>query len=180
VSHGLRFLGERRVAEGSFLKFVRRHYLAPGGRSVRREVIEHPGAVAVVPVIDGDVVLISQYRVAVDEELLEIPAGKCDEPGEDLRTTAIRECEEEVGFRPGRLTLLQTCYTTPGFSDEVIHIFRAEELDPVPVRPAGIEEEHAEIVRLPIPEAVRRVRNGEIRDAKTVIGLLALEKEWIT
>ena len=124
--------------------------------------------------------LISQHRVAVDENLLEIPAGKCDEPGESLRDTATRECEEEVGFRPGRLTHLQTFYTTPGFSDEVIHLFLAEQLEPVETRPAGIEEEQAEVVRLPIDEALRRVRGGDIRDAKTLIGLLALDKEWIT
>jgi ADP-ribose pyrophosphatase len=180
VSDGLQLLGERRVAGGSFLEVVRRHYLAPGGRSARREVVKHPGAVAVVPIIDGDVVLISQYRVAVGEDLLEIPAGKCDEPGESLRTTATRECEEEIGFRPGRITHLQTFYTTPGFSDEVLHLFLAEQLEAVQARPAGIEEEHAEVVRMPIAEALRRVRSGDIRDAKTLIGLLALEKEWIT
>jgi ADP-ribose pyrophosphatase len=134
--------------------------------------------VAVVPLIDGDVVLISQHRVAIGQDMLEIPAGKCDEPGEAPETTARRECEEEVGFRPGKLTLLTSFYTTPGFTDELIWLYLAEELTPVPSRPVGIEEEQAEVVRIPIEEALRRVREGHIRDAKTVIGLLALEKEW--
>ena len=130
-----------------------------------------------VPLIDGDVVFISQHRVAVGEELLEIPAGKCDEPGETPEITARRECEEEVGFRPEKLTLLTSFYTTPGFTDEIIWLYLAEELVPVPTRPVGFEEEQARVVRLPIDEALRRVREGDIRDAKTMIGLLALEKE---
>jgi ADP-ribose pyrophosphatase len=178
VNGGLRFLGERIIANGSFLEIARRHYLTAGGRSARREVIRHPGAVAVVPVIDGDVVLISQHRVAVDQDLLEIPAGKRDQPGEDPEATAIRECEEEVGYRPKRLTLLQTVYTTPGFTDECIWVYLAEDLEQVETRPQGIEEEGAEVVRLPIGEALRMVRDGEIRDAKTLIGLMALEKDW--
>ncbi len=104
VSRDLRYLGERLIATTSFMEIVRRYYLAPDGRVARREIIRHPGAVAVVPVIDGDVVLISQHRVAIDSDLLEIPAGKCDIPGEDPETTARRECEEEVGYRPKRLT----------------------------------------------------------------------------
>ena len=175
---GLRLLGERFIAGGSFLKIVRRHYLASGNRSVQRDIIHHPGAVAVVPLIDGEVVLISQYRVAVEQDLLEIPAGKRDKPDEDPETTAIRECEEEVGFRPHRLTLLHTFFTTPGFTDECIWVYLAEDLEPVETRPQGVEEERAQVVRLPVVEAMRRVRDGEIRDAKTLIGLLALEKEW--
>jgi ADP-ribose pyrophosphatase len=161
----------------SFLHIVRRHYLAPGGRAARRDVIHHPGAVAVVPVIDDDVVLISQQRVAIDRDLLEIPAGKCDVPGEDPEATAIRECVEEVGYRPNRLTLLKAFFTAPGFTDEFIWLYLAEALEPVESRPHGIEEERAEVVRMPIAEAVRRVRDGDILDAKTLIGLMALEQE---
>jgi ADP-ribose pyrophosphatase len=177
VSHDLRYLGERLIATTSFMEIARRYYLAADGRSARREVIRHPGAVAVVPVIDGDVVLIAQHRVAIDTDLLEIPAGKCDIPGEDPETTARRECEEEVGYHPNRLTLLQTFYTTPGFTDELIWLYLAEDLEPVESRPQGIEEERAEVVRLPIEEALRRVRDGEILDAKTLIGLMAIAKE---
>lgn len=174
---GLRFLGERLIATTSFLELARRYYVAPQGRLARREVIRHPGAVAVVPIIDGDVVLISQHRVAIDRDLLEIPAGKCDTPGEDPEATAIRECEEEVGYRPNRLTLLHTFFTTPGFTDEVIWLYLAEDLEPVRSRPQGIEEERADVVRMPIAEALRRVRDGEILDAKTLIGLLTIAKE---
>lgn len=177
MNRDLRYLGERHIATTSFMEIVRRFYVAPDGRLARREIIRHPGAVAVVPVIDGDVVLISQHRVAIDSELLEIPAGKCDIPGEDPETTARRECEEEVGYRPKRLTLLHTFYTTPGFTDECIWLYLAEDLEPVESRPQGIEEERAEVVRIPIDEALRRVRDGEILDAKTLIGLMAIAKE---
>ncbi len=177
MSRGLRYLGERVIATTSFMDVARRHYVDPEGRPLRREIIRHPGAVAVVPLIDGDVVLISQHRVAIDSDLLEIPAGKCDVAGEDPETTARRECEEEVGYRPNRLTLLRTFYTTPGFTDERIWLYLAEDLEPVESRPQGTEEEHAEIVRIPVGEALRRVRDGEILDAKTLIGLMALAKE---
>lgn len=174
---GLRFLGERLIATTSFLELARRYYVGPRGRLARREVIRHPGAVAVVPVIGDDVVLISQHRVAIDRDLLEIPAGKCDIAGEDPQETAIRECEEEVGYRPNRLKLLHTFFTTPGFTDEEIWLYLAEDLEPVRSRPQGIEEERAEVVRVPIAEALRMVRDGEIVDAKTLIGLMAIAKE---
>lgn len=178
----LRLLGERWIGRGAFLEIARRHYVAADGRAVRREVILHPGAVAVVPLIDDDVVLIAQHRVAVGDALLEIPAGKLDQVGEPPEVTAARECEEEIGFRPGRLTLLHSFYTTPGFTNELIWLYLAEDLQPVESRPQGVEEESAEVVRLPVEEAMRRVRVGDIKDGKTLIGLLtvAARKEWRT
>lgn len=171
---GLRLLGERWVGSGAFLRVARLHFVAAGGRHVARDVIEHPGAVAVVPVIDDEVLLISQQRVAIGAPLLEIPAGKRDLPGEPIEETARRECEEEIGFRPGRLTLLQRVFTTPGFTNECIWVFLAEELESTGNSPQGVEEESATVIRLPITEAMRRVRRGEIEDAKTLIGLYAL------
>ncbi|NIA24645.1 MAG: NUDIX domain-containing protein [Gammaproteobacteria bacterium] len=114
----------------------------------------------------------------IGKRLLEIPAGKRDEADEPLEVTAIRECEEEIGYRPGRLIPLGSLYTTPGFSDERIWLFRGEDLEPVPTRPQGPEEEMSQIVRLPIPEALRRVDAGEILDVKTVIGLHSLRREF--
>jgi ADP-ribose pyrophosphatase len=170
-------LGKRFVHGGTFLDIERVHYLIEG-QHLLRIVVHHPGAVAIVPVIDGDVILIEQERAPVGERLLEIPAGKRDVDGEPLEVTATRECEEEVGWRPGRLTSLGGIYTTPGFSDERIWLFIGWELEPVPVRPQGHEEEHATVVRMPIAEALRRVDEGRIVDAKTVIGLQALRREF--
>ncbi len=172
----LRLIGRRYLADGAFLHFERRHYMQDG-RHAAREVVNHPGAVAVVPVLEDEVILIAQERIPVGRRLLEIPAGKRDKRDEPLEVTARRECEEEIGFRPRRLTLLGNIYTTPGFSDEDIWIFKGEDLEPVPIRPVGLEEEAAEIVRLPIREALRRVDAGEIKDVKTLIGLHALRRE---
>lgn len=169
-----RMLGRRRLAEGVFLRFSRTHYLGPDGRGLARDLVEHPGAVAVVPLFEGDVLLIRQYRSAVDSDLLEIPAGKLDVAGEDREETARRECEEEVGHRPGKLTYLHHFYTSPGFTDELIWLYEAEQLRPVGPRPTGAEEEAAEIVQLSLDEAIAMVERGTIRDAKTIIGLYAV------
>jgi len=170
-------LGKRFVQGGTFLAIERVHFLVDG-RHLLRIVVHHPGAVAVVPVIGDDVILIEQERVPVGDRLLEIPAGKRDIDGEPLEVTATRECEEEVGWRPGRLTSLGGIYTTPGFSDERIWLFIGWDLERVPARPQGHEEEHAAVVRMPIAEALRRVEEGTIVDAKTVIGLQALRREF--
>ncbi len=170
----LQLLGERWLASGAFLRVARKHLVTPDGRGVRREVIQHPGAVAVVPVIDDDLILISQYRVAVGTPLLEIPAGKRDQLDEPPEDTARRECGEEIGYRPGRLTLLHRFYTTPGFTDECIWLFLGEDLEATGLEPHGVEEESAEVVRIPFADAMRRVRDGGITDAKTLIGLYAL------
>lgn len=143
-----------------------------------RVIVHHPGAVAVVPIIGDDVVLIDQERMPAGRRLLEIPAGKRDVDGESLEATAVRECEEEIGWRPGRLTSLGSIYTTAGFSDERIWLFIGWDLEPVVAHPQGHEEEHATVVRMPIAEALRRVDERTIVDAKTVVGLQALRREF--
>ena len=125
-----------------------------------------------VPILDGDVFLFEQHRVPLGRDLLEIPAGKLDVPGEDRSEAARRELEEEIGFTPGLLVHLIDMITTPGFCDEVITIYRATDLNTVPSQPVGVEEEHASVVRMPFAEALDRVYAGEITDAKTVVGLL--------
>jgi ADP-ribose pyrophosphatase len=167
-----RTIGSRTVAEEAFLHVSRTTIVTPTGEVVRRVIINHPGAVAVVPILGDDVFLIEQYRAPIGRNLLEIPAGKLDIPGEDRADAATRELEEEIGFTPGRLDHLTDLLTTPGFCDEVITIYRAADLTPVSVNPVGAEEEHATIVRIPLAEAVDRVRTGVITDAKTVAGLL--------
>lgn len=169
---GFRTLGSRTIAEESFLRLDRATVTTPDGETLERLVVAHPGAVAVVPLIDDDVVMIEQYRTPVGRALLEIPAGKLDIPGEDRRNTAARELEEEIGFAPGHLEHLTDLLTTPGFSDECITIYLATGLKPVPARPVGAEEHHARIVRMPLAEAIEQVREGTITDAKTVVGLL--------
>ncbi len=170
---GFRIVGARTIANSGFLRLDRLHVAAPDGTAVRREVVRHPGAVAVVPVVGEDVVLIRQYRAAVDALVLELPAGKLDVPGEPPETTARRELEEEIGYRPGKLEHLGSFYTGPGFTDEHMTLYLASGCTPVAMTPVGIEEQYAEVVRVPTAAVADLVASGEIRDAKTLVGLYA-------
>jgi len=147
----------------------------PTGTRSGREVVEHPGAVAVIAADeDGRIILVEQYRYPVGETLLEIPAGKLD-PGESPEECALREMVEETGYRPGRLALLSRIYTTPGFSNEAIHLFRGYDLQYVgkPDRDVDAdEEENLNTVLLSEREAVEKIVAREIVDAKTIIALL--------
>lgn len=169
---GFRMIGARTIAEEAFLRFDRATITTPNGQSITRVVVAHPGAVAVVPILDDDVFLFEQHRAPLGRDLLEIPAGKLDVPGEDRREAARRELEEEIGYSAGRLEHLTDLITTPGFCDEVITIYRATDLEEAASAPVGVEEEHATIVRIPFSEALDRVHAGDITDAKTVVGLL--------
>jgi ADP-ribose pyrophosphatase len=144
----------------------------PNGVTIDLETIRHPGAAAVVPLKEnGTVVLIRQFRHAAGGYIYEIPAGKLNQ-GEDPLSCAARELEEEVGYRAGRLVLLSSIFTAPGFADEVIHVYLAtgltrgrEQLD---------RDEVLEVVEMPLADAVANIGNGTIRDAKTIVGLQAV------
>ena len=163
---GFRTLGSRTIAEEAFLRLDRATVTTPDGSPIKRVIVAHPGAVAAVPIIGDDVILIEQHRAPVGRPLLEIPAGKLDIPGEDRRDTAERELEEEIGYSPGRLVHLIDLLTTPGFSDECITIYLATDLEAVPPRPVGAEEHHAQLVRMTLCDAVAQVHAGVITDAK--------------
>jgi len=142
----------------------------PNGRTVTLEIVHPPGAAAVVPFASEDeVLLIRQYRHAAQGHILEVPAGKLD-AGEAPALCAARELEEEAGVRAGRLEELGWIWTTPGFTDERIHLFAAFDLEPVPHRPE--EDEVIEVLRVPFAEALERIWRGELRDAKSAMALL--------
>ncbi len=142
----------------------------PDGQQARREIVRHSGAVAMVPLLpSGDVVMVRQYRHAAGKVLLEIPAGTL-EPDEDPEQAAVRELQEEIGYRPGKLTRLAGEYTAPGYTSELIHIYLATGLQESNLDQD--DDEFLEVVRLPFDEALRRVEQGEIMDGKTIIGLL--------
>jgi ADP-ribose pyrophosphatase len=144
----------------------------PNGLTVDLEVVRHPGAAAVVPLKDaGTVVLIRQFRHAAGGFIYEIPAGKLH-PGEDPRVCAARELEEEVGYRAGRLELLSSIFTAPGFTDEVIHIYKATGL--TTGRQQLDRDEVLEVIEMPLLEAIRMIETGAIRDAKSIVGLQAV------
>jgi ADP-ribose pyrophosphatase len=146
----------------------------PDGSRRRREIVHHAPGAAVVAVDDGGhVALVRQPRPAVGSSLLELPAGLID-PGEAPIDAARRELAEETGLLAGRLLPLVSFYTSPGFTNELIHIFVASDLRTQP--PAHDQDEEIEVVRLSLDLAIQRVLSGEISDAKTVTGLLAYSR----
>jgi len=141
----------------------------PNGATAELEIITHPGAAAVVPMKDETtVVMIRQYRHAVGGFIYEIPAGKLH-PGEDPRECAVREVEEEIGYKVGNLEPLLSFFTTPGFTNEVIHIFLGKDLQPG-TQDLGADEV-LEVLEVPIDKAIALIKEGTIRDGKTIIGL---------
>lgn len=142
----------------------------PNGRLSQREIVEHRGAVAIVPLLDDKTALmIRQFRLAVKEDLLEVPAGTL-EPGEQPEECALRELEEETGYRAGSVQRLFTQYLAPGYSQEILHVFLARDLQPTAQQTD--EDENVEVVPMPIHRAVEMVLSGEIKDAKTIAALL--------
>ena len=141
----------------------------PNGLTIELEVVRHPGAAAVVPITeDGSVVLIRQFRHAAGGFIYEIPAGKLHS-GEDPRSCATRELEEEIGYKPGQLMLLSSIFTAPGFTDEVIHVYKATGL--TKGRQHLDRDEVLEVVEVSLEEAIGMIRAGTLRDAKTIVGL---------
>jgi len=133
-----------------------------------REIVHHPGACAAVPLIGDDVLLVRQFRDAVGETLLEIPAGVRDVDGESVADCAAREVLEETGHRVVSIEPLGSVFTSPGFADEAIDLFLAH-VEPNPDRPA---EDEIELVRMPLADAVAAVRDGRIKDAKSAVAIL--------
>src|SRR6056297_118997 len=135
-----------------------------------REVVEHSGGVAIIPVTEeGNILMVKQYRIAVDEIVLELPAGKLEED-EDVKLCAVRELEEETGYRPTDIKELFHFYTTPGYSSEKLHLFIANGLK---YFGQNLDQgEYIEIVELSPNKIIPNIINGKIKDSKTIIGLL--------
>ncbi len=144
--------------------------LLPNGRTAKREVVSHPGGVAVLPLNDdGTVTVVRQYRYPFSQVLTEIPAGKLD-PGEEPRSGALRELHEEVGAQVGELIDLGTIYPSPGICREVLHLYLARGLTYGACCPD--EDELLEIERIPFDDLADQVMRGVIRDGKTVAAVL--------
>ncbi|HCA46877.1 MAG TPA: ADP-ribose pyrophosphatase [Armatimonadetes bacterium] len=163
-------LGSERVFDGRLIRVRVDEVELPNGQRSKREIVEHPGAVAAVPLTaDGEVILVRQWRHPVGEALLEIPAGTC-EAGEEPLETIKRELIEEICRRAGRVEALASLHLAPGYSSELIHLYLATEL--APEEGQCDPDEQIELVQMPLREALRMCRDGEMRDAKTVAGLL--------
>jgi ADP-ribose pyrophosphatase len=171
-------VGSRVVARVAFLSVEVDRFRDLSGDEFERVAIRHPGAVAVVPIDSGHVIFVRQFRAPLGAMMLEIPAGILDVENEPPEVAAARECEEETGYRPGRLEHLRSINTTPGFSDERIDLFLATDLTEVGAQPDGIEERHAEIIRLSFAEVRSAIADGSITDAKTLIGLFDGMQRW--
>jgi 8-oxo-dGDP phosphatase len=161
---------------GKILALRMDQVVMPGGREAKREVVEHPGSVVILPLHDdGSVTMIGQYRHPLGRRLRELPAGLLDAPGEDPQRTAQRELLEEVGYTARDWSVLVDLVPSPGFSDESQRVFLARGLTQVD-RPPGIDEEaDLQVVRLPLGDAVRQVLAGEIVNGPAVAGLLAAQ-----
>ena len=161
----------RRLYEGRVVSLRVDRVELPSGRSTVREVVEHAPVVAIVALDGrGNVLLVRQYRLPVQQSLLEIPAGGID-PGESAEEAAQRELQEETGQRAGRLEHLCSFFLSPGYCDEYMYLYLATALEPSAL--AADADERIEVVRLPLAGALRLIERGEIHDAKTIVGLWA-------
>ncbi len=160
----------REVYRGRVIRVVVKDVVLPNGRRATWNVVEHPGAVTIVPLFEnGDVLLVRQFRAAIGAWLYELPAGTL-EPGEPPAATARRELIEETGFRCRTLRKVSEFYTVPGFCTEKMRLFVAEGL--TPAHAEGDEDEVIRPVRLAYGKAMTMIRKGRIRDAKSIVGLM--------
>jgi 8-oxo-dGTP pyrophosphatase MutT (NUDIX family) len=168
-----RKLTEEVVFSGTLITAARATFADPSGDEFERDVVHHPGAVVVVPVLDdGRVLLVRQFRAAIADDLLELPAGKRDVDGEPVETTAHRELAEEVGMTAGRMDLLAEFYNSPGFCDEHSFLFLARDLRECASSAQGVEEEHMTIEPVALADVPAMIADRRLTDAKSIIGLL--------
>lgn len=157
------------IYDGKILRLDVETVLLPNDNTSIREIVRHPGAVAILPINSHrEIYFVKQYRKALDMELLEVPAGKL-EKDEIPYECAMRELQEEIGFAAGKLTLLGSFYSSPGFSNEIIYVYKAENLTPSQLPPD--DDEFINIVKMSIEDSLNMLDKGLIKDAKTAIAL---------
>ena len=170
MTRGARRLSSRRVYTGKVLSLDLDDVEEPGGVRTTREVVRHSGSVAVLAIQDdGRIVLVRQYRYPVDAALWELPAGRVD-AGESPEQAAQRELQEEIGMKAGSLSRLAFFFTTPGFCDESMHVFRATGL--IPSQAMGDEDERIEVQAFTLPELDAMIDRGEVQEGKTLVAIL--------
>lgn len=163
-------LSKEMIYDGRLIKVVKEIVRLPDGRERPREIVLHPGAVALVPVdAEGNIILVRQYRHAAGRVMLEIPAGT-REPNEDAETCARRELQEETGYRAGKVTRLGGFYSAPGFCNEFLDLYLLTNLEEA--ESGGDEDENIEVERLTGEEALAAIARGEICDAKSICGIM--------
>ena len=178
---GFRHLADTEVHRGHIWRVVVAQFESPDGGRFERDIVRSPGAVAVVPITLGAegqplVTLVRQYRPPYGQELIEVPAGMRDIPGEPTEETGRRELVEEVGLAAGEMTLLTSMAPSPGMTDSICTIYLATGCTPVERSLHGPEEQFSEVIAMPLTDAVAKVVRGEITDAKSALGLLLAER----
>lgn len=168
-------LSTKQIFEGKIISVQVDTVQLPNGEQSTRELVKHPGAVAVIPVTkDGKIIMVRQFRKALEKEIIEIPAGKL-ELGEAPEVTAIRELEEETGYTTKQLQYVQSFYTSPGFADEIIYLYYTDQLEPMIDEAELDEDEFVEVMEVSLDEAETFMKEQKIHDAKTVFALMFLK-----
>ncbi len=182
---GFRRVDEREIWSWFVYRLVTGTFESTSGERLERHIFRSKGAVSAVPIVYADddhgrtdprVVLVTQYRAPHDEVIIEIPAGVRDVEGEADEDNVRRELVEEVGLRPGMVEHLTSIYPSAGMTDSVNSIFMATDLTRVERTPHGPEEQFAEVLEIPLSEAIEWVESGRIVDAKSVVGLLLADR----
>lgn len=164
-------IASKPIYDGKIIKVKVDDVELPNGKTAKREIVNHPGAVAVMAITEDDrMVMVRQFRKPLEKVLVEIPAGKL-ESGEKPETCAERELQEETGYTCKTLRHQASFYTSPGFADELVHLYRAEGVKPGEAQPD--EDEFVELLHVTKEEAQRLIANGEIQDAKTILAVYA-------
>lgn len=165
-------ISSKRIYEGKVINLKVDDVELPNGHQSKRELIEHPGAVALVALTeDNKIIMVEQFRKALEKTIIEIPAGKI-EKGEAPEVTALRELEEETGYTAAKLELIQSFSTSPGFADEIIHLYSAEGLSKSTSGAVLDEDEFVELLEVTVEEAEQLMKENRIYDAKTAFAVL--------
>jgi ADP-ribose pyrophosphatase len=167
---------ERPVHRGRIIDVVVGEFTTPSGERIERDLIHHPGAVCAVALEGDEVIMVRQFRAALNRAMLEIPAGIRDAPGEPPEETAARELAEEIGMTPGKLERLCGFYNAAGYSDEHLIVFLATELTPTASEAHSAEEQVMTVERIRLDEVDALISSGELCDAKSIIGLLLVKQ----
>jgi len=164
-------ISTKQIMKGKVIRVQVDDVTLPNGKTSKREIVKHPGAVAVIPITkDNKIIFVKQYRKPLEKTLIEIPAGKLEQ-GESPNITALRELEEETGYTTNKLTYLTSFYTSPGFADEIIYLYETDQLEPLTETKELDEDEFVELMELSLEEAERLFEQEEIHDAKTAYAL---------
>lgn len=164
-----------KIFEGNVINLQVDEVTLPNGKTSKRELVKHPGAVAIIALTkEKELILVEQYRKPLERSILEIPAGKI-EPNEDPEVTALRELEEETGYTTKKLNYITSFYTSPGFADEIIHIYYTDNLQKLAYDVLGDEDEFVELHTLNEEKIKQAITNKSIYDAKTIYAIQYLE-----